>query len=107
MTMSRVNAAAITMTGFEFRQPLSAVSVAYEIPSTTTSVINSEDPDELVCWSESEENGSPVLSADAGLHTIESARLDATNRSEVLSTCLLYTSPSPRDQRGSRMPSSA
>ena len=23
------------------------------------------------------------------------------------STCLLYTSPSPRDQRGSRMPSSA
>ena len=25
----------------------------------------------------------------------------------VLWTCLLYTSPSPRDQRGSRMPSSA
>ena len=25
----------------------------------------------------------------------------------VLYTCLLYTSPSPRDQRGSRMPSSA
>ena len=25
----------------------------------------------------------------------------------VASTCLLYTSPSPRDQRGSRMPSSA
>ena len=24
-----------------------------------------------------------------------------------LKTCLLYTSPSPRDQRGSRMPSSA
>ena len=24
-----------------------------------------------------------------------------------LTTCLLYTSPSPRDQRGSRMPSSA
>ena len=24
-----------------------------------------------------------------------------------LATCLLYTSPSPRDQRGSRMPSSA
>ena len=24
-----------------------------------------------------------------------------------LDTCLLYTSPSPRDQRGSRMPSSA
>ena len=26
---------------------------------------------------------------------------------EVFKTCLLYTSPSPRDQRGSRMPSSA
>ena len=25
----------------------------------------------------------------------------------VVSICLLYTSPSPRDQRGSRMPSSA
>ena len=25
----------------------------------------------------------------------------------LISTCLLYTSPSPRDQRGSRMPSSA
>ena len=25
----------------------------------------------------------------------------------TLSSCLLYTSPSPRDQRGSRMPSSA
>ena len=24
-----------------------------------------------------------------------------------MATCLLYTSPSPRDQRGSRMPSSA
>ena len=25
----------------------------------------------------------------------------------IIHTCLLYTSPSPRDQRGSRMPSSA
>ena len=25
----------------------------------------------------------------------------------LLNNCLLYTSPSPRDQRGSRMPSSA
>ena len=29
------------------------------------------------------------------------------NEEDVESTCLLYTSPSPRDQRGSRMPSSA
>ena len=29
------------------------------------------------------------------------------NKFAALNTCLLYTSPSPRDQRGSRMPSSA
>ena len=36
-------------------------------------------------------------------------RLHSPNwsRSHLLSHCLLYTSPSPRDQRGSRMPSSA
>ena len=28
-------------------------------------------------------------------------------RGITIATCLLYTSPSPRDQRGSRMPSSA
>ena len=31
----------------------------------------------------------------------------AAVRAAAASTCLLYTSPSPRDQRGSRMPSSA
>ena len=30
-----------------------------------------------------------------------------TQLRELLACCLLYTSPSPRDQRGSRMPSSA
>ena len=33
--------------------------------------------------------------------------LIATAPSVVYEICLLYTSPSPRDQRGSRMPSSA
>ena len=32
--------------------------------------------------------------------------IDATSSANLF-TCLLYTSPSPRDQRGSRMPSSA
>ena len=31
----------------------------------------------------------------------------AARRRRVENPCLLYTSPSPRDQRGSRMPSSA
>ena len=34
-------------------------------------------------------------------------RVLAVNLDGVFWTCLLYTSPSPRDQRGSRMPSSA
>ena len=32
---------------------------------------------------------------------------DNSNTSGTAPACLLYTSPSPRDQRGSRMPSSA
>ena len=34
-------------------------------------------------------------------------RLDTGNFIGFIGICLLYTSPSPRDQRGSRMPSSA
>ena len=35
------------------------------------------------------------------------SELDAETATAKQRTCLLYTSPSPRDQRGSRMPSSA
>ena len=35
------------------------------------------------------------------------AELERLDRDLSIETCLLYTSPSPRDQRGSRMPSSA
>ena len=35
------------------------------------------------------------------------ATAEISGETVVLSSCLLYTSPSPRDQRGSRMPSSA
>ena len=40
----------------------------------------------------------------------EAARMEGANAMQILwkvHVCLLYTSPSPRDQRGSRMPSSA
>ena len=37
----------------------------------------------------------------------ERARVGTLFRLEGVEACLLYTSPSPRDQRGSRMPSSA
>ena len=45
----------------------------------------------------------------AGAHVVISGRTAATNASALahLQTCLLYTSPSPRDGLLSRMPSSA
>ena len=42
-----------------------------------------------------------------GVFSISNALKDVANALELLRDCLLYTSPSPRDQRGSRMPSSA
>ena len=49
---------------------------------------------------------------DEGLRAIRLALLEADVSLDVVKefinrVCLLYTSPSPRDQRGSRMPSSA
>ena len=38
---------------------------------------------------------------------LKKERMDICKKCEHYSICLLYTSPSPRDQRGSRMPSSA
>ena len=46
------------------------------------------------------DDDNPFLSANVSIAEFE----DTTNKYKV---CLLYTSPSPRDQRGSRMPSSA
>ena len=46
----------------------------------------------------------------AGTYTLKRWKLRNTSRGVLLIgmlLCLLYTSPSPRDQRGSRMPSSA
>ena len=53
------------------------------------------------------DNGCSLQSAVYDQPRIES--LDAVYEALAYSTntCLLYTSPSPRDQRGSRMPSSA
>ena len=50
--------------------------------------------------------GVAIVSTSKGVMTDRAAR-SAGVGGEVLCTCLLYTSPSPRDQRGSRMPSSA
>ena len=47
-----------------------------------------------------------AIAADAVINQ-EYALLFGTGLLGAFTTCLLYTSPSPRDQRGSRMPSSA
>ena len=44
---------------------------------------------------------------DGGMTRVEIDYAQQTNLVAQLKACLLYTSPSPRDQRGSRMPSSA
>ena len=38
---------------------------------------------------------------------VDTANVDKRTMQYLYKDCLLYTSPSPRDQRGSRMPSSA
>ena len=56
-----------------------------------------------------------AISSDSGFKlgkpTVEGASVSAKvlgeTKGEKIFICLLYTSPSPRDQRGSRMPSSA
>ena len=60
-----------------------------------------EEKDVLDLYSGSGSLGIEALSRGANYVTfVELSK-------ECISICLLYTSPSPRDQRGSRMPSSA
>ena len=52
-------------------------------------------------------DGSASVVSSVSLMECTRLLLDLAAASDWLPTCLLYTSPSPRDQRGSRMPSSA
>ena len=66
-----------------------------------------ESPDERAVL---KERGGIPLGVGKGT-TVKRAILDKNTRIgsgvSIINNCLLYTSPSPRDQRGSRMPSSA
>ena len=87
-----------------------------------------QDHDDLVLTDLESTNGSKVNNEDVQLKIIRHGDLISIGRSTLLFgtreeineglenmispsgqqlSCLLYTSPSPRDQRGSRMPSSA
>ena len=48
-----------------------------------------------------------ILKNSDGVQNVSVNLLTESAYFEINKTCLLYTSPSPRDQRGSRMPSSA
>ena len=49
---------------------------------------------------------SPTAKDKAG-EVLDSGYIGQGPKVDEFENCLLYTSPSPRDQRGSRMPSSA
>ena len=75
------------------------------------------DPNNTNTGEQGDSGGSddptPLLIADVGVAKIagdavpNGENFDVTFTLVYTNTCLLYTSPSPRDQRGSRMPSSA
>ena len=60
----------------------------------------------LDCPPGSAEPWLPLIDASSDRETFDS-RFPEKKQDDVINFCLLYTSPSPRDQRGSRMPSSA
>ena len=62
--------------------------------------------DENAIGSDAQLDGERVIIVGAGAAGMATAHLLA-QRGVDFQICLLYTSPSPRDQRGSRMPSSA
>ena len=62
------------------------------------------------CWLQtSEAQAGPLLDWLRGIRRTSNTQNGLFNQSSAAQSfaCLLYTSPSPRDQRGSRMPSSA
>ena len=75
-------------------------SLTFPPDTISTGMIVSEIADGL----NKELNNIEVL-ASSPQYNLKSAREFNQNDKNV--SCLLYTSPSPRDQRGSRMPSSA
>ena len=62
-------------------------------------VTQQDDVDGLIAAAEKSMNGIDVVINNAGL--------GGTANLVDMTDCLLYTSPSPRDKRQSRMPSSA
>ena len=92
----------------EFTDALRQAADAEEITRIVTQQVQPEllDGGEESKASAAGEAGSAADSA-AGVGAAQTKAAAASSASAEGETCLLYTSPSPRDQRGSRMPSSA
>ena len=75
-----------------------AKSVGYKAKKGATLSVQTTSGDVLVCAVSSGDGASEALRRAAG---------KAKQAAAAVRACLLYTSPSPRDKRQSRMPSSA
>ena len=87
---------AISVLKQRFDERLSTAQAVREQHGHTTTFLKNEAPDAVI-FAHSTEEVSDIV------------RVCSKYEVPVIAfgTCLLYTSPSPRDQRGSRMPSSA
>ena len=88
----------------------------HEVLTIATSDDNIDEWDEKfkIIINATDHSSNPTVNAKIGsdapviIATIsDNDALEAVAFTTVSASCLLYTSPSPRDQRGSRMPSSA
>ena len=73
-------------------------------PCTLPVSVLEEVRDELLDF---DGTGMSIIEASHRTPAYDTVHMQALADFRSLASCLLYTSPSPRDQRGSRMPSSA
>ena len=95
------------MSGMESEMAMMEAMAMNDLMTTAESAVvdlTQITPENRVVLSDLFAQGQPVVSARSASFTANSA---PASQGELPQICLLYTSPSPRDQRGSRMPSSA
>ena len=82
------------------------VDTGTTIPNTLSTIEGKVDTVDTVADSILEDTATTIPGTLSGLATTTHVQ-EVEDKVDTVDTCLLYTSPSPRDQRGSRMPSSA